>query len=112
MPASSASFSKSSSSSRKKPFLFLSNLLRRKKVLEIDDIMFDREMNHRARSEPSGNYNFVFFFCNYCKIRLNFYIFIRSLVSFNDKQNNLINLSLFKSGTIVNQLFFFLQIHL
>lgn len=64
MPASSASFSKSSSSSRKKPFLFLSNLLRRKKVLEIDDIMFDREMNHRARSEPSGNYkhNFFFFF--------------------------------------------------
>lgn len=69
MPASSASFSKSSSSSRKKPFLFLSNLLRRKKVLEIDDIMFDREMNHRARSEPSGNYNFFFFvfFANFVR---------------------------------------------
>lgn len=66
MPASSASFSKSSSSSsRKKPFLFLTNLLRRKKVLEIDDIMFDREMNHRARSEPSGNLNcfIIIFFC-------------------------------------------------
>ncbi|XP_063705908.1 uncharacterized protein LOC134834996 [Culicoides brevitarsis] len=41
------------SNSRKKPFLFLTNLLRKKKILEIDDIMFDREMNHRARSEPS-----------------------------------------------------------
>lgn len=40
--------------SRKKPFLFLTNLLKKKKILEIDDIMFDREMNHRARSEPSG----------------------------------------------------------
>lgn len=76
MPASSASFSKSSSSSsRKKPFLFLSNLLRRKKVLEIDDIMFDREMNHRARSEPSGNLFIFFLLVNFCcKIRLFFYL--------------------------------------
>lgn len=62
MPASSAPpFNKSSNSSnstsKRKPFLFLTNLLRRKKVLEIDDIMFDREMNHRARSEPSGKIN-------------------------------------------------------
>lgn len=60
MPTTSgatASFSKSStsiSSSRRKPFLFLSNLWRRKKVLEIDDLIFDRELNHRTRSEPSG----------------------------------------------------------
>lgn len=63
MPTSGAqSFSKSStsiSSGRRKPLLFLSNLLwRRKKVLEIgeiDDIIFDR--NHRTRSEPSGRYH-------------------------------------------------------
>lgn len=57
--ATSASFSKSStsiSSSRRKPFLFLSNLWRRKKVLEIDDLIFDRELNHRTRSEPSGGW--------------------------------------------------------
>lgn len=60
MPASSATFNKtncnstSTSTSKRKPFLFLTNFLRRKKVLEIDDIVFDREMNYRARSEPSG----------------------------------------------------------
>lgn len=69
MPASSASFNKntSASGSRRKPFLFLTNLLRRKKVLEIDDIMFDREMNHRARSEPSGNNERIYYSKNTIK---------------------------------------------
>lgn len=66
MPASSATFNKtncnstssSTSTSKRKPFLFLTNFLRRKKVLEIDDIVFDREMNYRARSEPSGEWKF------------------------------------------------------
>ncbi|XP_055681728.1 uncharacterized protein LOC129789108 isoform X1 [Lutzomyia longipalpis] len=59
MPSSSAStFGKSTTSIsiRRRPFVFLSNLLRRRKVLEIDDMMFERgnrEMNQRARSEPS-----------------------------------------------------------
>lgn len=52
--ASSFSKSTNSISVRKKPFLFLSNLWRRKKVLGIDDIIFDRELNQRTRSEPSG----------------------------------------------------------
>lgn len=53
----SSSRSSSSSSSKKgKPFLFLSNMLssKKKKILEIDDILFDREMNQRTKSEPSG----------------------------------------------------------
>lgn len=54
--ASTNNQTRSRSGSRKKPFLFLTNLLRKKKILEIDDIMFDREMNHRARSEPSGKF--------------------------------------------------------
>jgi hypothetical protein len=59
----SASCSRNSRSSKKKgpaPFLFFSNMLKKKKILEIDDIMFDREMSQRARSEPSGIYNFFF----------------------------------------------------
>lgn len=55
--------SRNSRSSKKKgpaPFMFFSNMLKKKKILEIDDIMFDREMNHRARSEPSGEFNFLF----------------------------------------------------
>lgn len=54
MPSENYNATRGRSFSRKKPFLFLTNLLRKKKIMEIDDIMFDREMNHRARSEPSG----------------------------------------------------------
>lgn len=42
-----------SSRNKKKgaPFMFFSNILKKKKVLDIDEI---REMNTRTRSEPSG----------------------------------------------------------
>ncbi|ETN61028.1 hypothetical protein AND_007329 [Anopheles darlingi] len=43
----------SRSSTRKKPFHFISNMWKMKKIIKFDDIMFHREMNCRARSEPS-----------------------------------------------------------
>ncbi|XP_050087060.1 uncharacterized protein LOC126572070 [Anopheles aquasalis] len=43
----------SRSSTRKKPFHFISNMWKMKKIIKYDDIMFHREMNCRARSEPS-----------------------------------------------------------
>ncbi|XP_053678715.1 uncharacterized protein LOC128729088 [Anopheles nili] len=48
----------SRSSSRKKPFHFISNMWKMKKIIKFEDIMFHREMNCRARSEPSvSTYN-------------------------------------------------------
>lgn len=46
----------SRSSTRKKPFHFISNMWKMKKIIKFEDIMFHREMNCRARSEPSGAY--------------------------------------------------------
>lgn len=48
-----------SSRNKKKgaPFMFFTNILKKKKVLDIDDI---REMNTRTRSEPSGIYSIKF----------------------------------------------------
>ncbi|XP_055598534.1 uncharacterized protein LOC129748042 isoform X6 [Uranotaenia lowii] len=43
----------SRSRSRKKPFGFLSNILRKKKILKFEDVLLDNEMNFRTRSEPS-----------------------------------------------------------
>ncbi|XP_052900804.1 uncharacterized protein LOC128307116 [Anopheles moucheti] len=48
----------SRSSTRKKPFHFISNMWKMKKIIKFEDIMFHREMNCRARSEPSvSTYN-------------------------------------------------------
>ncbi|XP_058127590.1 uncharacterized protein LOC131291043 [Anopheles ziemanni] len=48
----------SRSSTRKKPFHFISSMWKMKKIIKFEDIMFHREMNCRARSEPSvSTYN-------------------------------------------------------
>lgn len=43
---------------RKKPFDFLSNLLKRKKEVDTHDMVLNRETTYRTRSEPSGNLQF------------------------------------------------------
>ncbi|XP_058063725.1 uncharacterized protein LOC131213657 [Anopheles bellator] len=43
----------SRSSTRKKPFHFISSMWKMKKIIKFEDIMFHREMKCRARSEPS-----------------------------------------------------------
>lgn len=50
--------------SRKKTFDFLSNLLKKKKTNENDEIGLSREINYRTRSEPSGKvfYKVLYFF--------------------------------------------------